>query len=99
MNLQIRLHYIINWLVFFDVTIRMLSGFATSQSVMPSLGIPLPENFAWRHLHEWTANLFIILWGVHTALYWNWIVNTFKKYLFQPIGKIFSYTSRKDAVV
>jgi Domain of unknown function (DUF4405) len=97
MSMQTRLNYILNWAMFFDVTILMLSGFMISQSVMPALGITLPGNFAWRSLHELTSNLFMVLLGLHTALHWSWIVSTFQRYIFQPIGRIFAPNSRKDA--
>src|SRR5215471_1942646 len=47
MNLQTRLNYLLNWILFFDVTILIFSGFMISQSVLPSFGIVLPENFTW----------------------------------------------------
>src|SRR5678809_470275 len=36
-----RINYILNWLLFIDGTIIMLSGFLISQSLMPFLGIQL----------------------------------------------------------
>jgi len=95
-NRQARINYILNWLLFIDGAILMLSGFMISEAVMPALGIQLPRNFAWRGLHELSSNLFLILLGLHTALHWNWIVDAFKRYIFQPIGKLFPNRSRKD---
>jgi hypothetical protein len=91
-----RINYILNWLLFIDGTVIMLSGFMISESLLPMLGISLPHGFAWRRLHDLTANLFLLLLGLHTALHWTWIVDTFKRYIFQPIRKIFSNKSRKD---
>ena len=99
MNGQTRINYILNWAMFVDVTLVMLSGLAISRSFMPSIGIALPENFAWRSLHDLSANLFILLLGLHTALHWNWVVDTFKRYIFQPLGKLFSTKSQKDVIV
>ena len=96
LNSQNRLNYILNWGLFIDVMLLMLSGFAISETVMPSLGISLSRNFAWRGLHEFSANFFIILLGLHTALHWNWVVDTFKRYVFQPILHIFSTKTNKD---
>ena len=95
-NNQTRINYVLNWILFLDVTVLMFSGFMISEQVMPFLGINLPQNFTWRSLHELTSNVFLVLLGLHTALHWNWIVNTFRRYLFQPIGRIFSTNSRKD---
>lgn len=93
---QPRINYILNWLLFIDGTIIMLSGFMISESLMPALGIQLPRNFAWRSLHDLSANLFLILLGLHTALHWSWIVDTFKRYVIQPFGKLLPGRSRKD---
>jgi hypothetical protein len=91
-----RINYILNWLLFIDGTVIMLSGFMISESLLPFLGISLPRNFAWRSLHDLSANLFLILLGLHTALHWNWIVEAFKRCVFRPIGRIFYGRSRKD---
>ena len=95
-NNQSRINYILNWLLFLDGTVIMLSGFMISESLLPFLGIQLPRNFAWRSLHDLSANLFLILLGLHTALHWSWIVDAFKRYIFQPVGKVFSRRSQKD---
>lgn len=98
-NTQSRINYILNWVMFLDVTVLMLSGFLISEQVVPSLGISLPQNLAWRSLHDLTANLFLVLLGLHTALHWSWIVDAFKRYVFQPIGRLFSSNKGKDVKV
>ncbi len=95
-NNQSRINYILNWLLFIDGTVLMLSGLMISEAALPSLGINLPRNFAWRGLHDLSANLFLFLLGLHTALHWKWIVDTIKRYVFQPVGRIFAGTTRKD---
>jgi hypothetical protein len=90
------LNYILNWSLFIDGTVIMLSGFMISESLMPYLGIQLPRNFAWRGLHEFSTNLFILLLGLHTALHWGWVVDTFKRYVFQPIFHLFPSNPDKD---
>lgn len=95
-NTQSRINYILNWLLFIDGTVIMLSGFMISEALLPFLGISLPRNFAWRSLHDLSANLFLALLGLHTALHWNWIVDTCKRCVFRPIGRIFSNRPRKD---
>ena len=96
MNGQSRINYILNWLLFIDATLMMLSGFMISESVIPFLGLSLPRDFAWRSLHDLSANLFLGLLGLHTALHWSWVVDAFKRYVFQPLGRIFSAKSRRD---
>ncbi len=97
-NNQARLNYLLNWLLFMDGTVIMLSGFMISEAVLPFLGISLPRNFAWRSLHDLSANLFLLLLGLHTALHWNWVVDALKRYVVQPIGRVFSSRARKDIV-
>lgn len=95
---QARLNYALNWLLFITGTLLIISGIMISQKVVPSLGIVLPQSFTWRELHNISANLSLILLGLHTALHWGWIADTFKKYIFQPIGRMFSANSKKDEV-
>ncbi len=97
-NLQTRINYILNWLLFIDGSVMMLSGFMISEAVLPALGIELPRNFAWRPLHDMTANLFLLLLGLHTALHWGWVVDAFKRYVFKPLGGLIFSRKRKDVV-
>lgn len=74
-----RMNYILNWLLFIDGILIMLSGILISEAVLPTLGISLPMNFAWRRLHDMSANLALLIMGLHLAMHWNWIVTTFKR--------------------
>jgi hypothetical protein len=74
-----RINYVLNWLLFVDGILIMLSGIMISESAMPTLGIVLPMNFAWRRLHDISANLALLIMGLHLAMHWNWIVTTFKR--------------------
>ena len=74
-----RTNYILNWLLFVDGILIMLSGFMISESLVPALGLSLPLNFAWRSLHDLSANISMILMGLHITLHWSWIVSTFKR--------------------
>jgi hypothetical protein len=93
---QSRLNYILNWLLFIDGTLIMVSGIMISEVVVSSLGITLPRNFAWRRLHDVSANFFLVLLGLHTALHWGWIVNAFRRYVIRPVGRLFSARLGKD---
>ena len=96
---QNRINYILNWLLFIDGTLLIVSGVMISEVAMPFLGIRLPEGFAWRRLHDMSANLGLLMLGLHTALHWSWIVNTFSRYLVQPVARLFTAKSKKDAAV
>ena len=94
-----RLNYVLNWLLFIDGVLIMLSGIMISQSVMPSFGVTVPEGFAWRGLHDSSANLFLIILGIHLALHWNWIIVTTKRLFMQKRAQSVSIngTLEKDA--
>ncbi len=77
-----RINYILNWALFFDGILIMLSGILISKTAMPTLGIVLPTRHAWRTLHDMSANLALLIMGLHIALHWNWIVTTFKRVFF-----------------
>ena len=96
---QNRINYILNWLLFIDGTLLIVSGVMISEVAMPFLGIRLPEGFAWRRLHDMSANLGLLMLGLHTALHWSWIVNTFSRYLVQPVVRLSSTKTKKDAAV
>ncbi|MBI5942983.1 MAG: DUF4405 domain-containing protein [Chloroflexi bacterium] len=74
-----RTNYILNWLLFIDGILIMLSGVMISEAVIPAFGLTLPVNMTWRGLHDISANLSLILMGLHLTLHWNWIVSTTKR--------------------
>lgn len=78
---QSRINYILNILLFIDVTVIMFTGLAISRVALPLIGLHMTENFAWRRLHSLSSDLGVLILGLHVALHWNWIVNAFKKYV------------------
>lgn len=96
---QNRINYILNWLFFIDGTLIMISGIMISEVALPVMGIQLPAGFAWLRLHDMSANIGLVLLGIHTALHWSWIVTTFNKYLVQPIVRLFPAKQNKDASI
>ncbi|MCE7982793.1 MAG: DUF4405 domain-containing protein [Caldilinea sp. CFX5] len=75
---EARLNYLINLLFFIDMTIIIFSGIMISEAALPAVGITLAHSFAWRSLHELSANLALPILGLHVALHWRWLVNTTK---------------------
>jgi len=90
-----RINYVLNWLLFLDGTLLMLSGILISEVALPALGISLPAGFAWRELHDLSANISLVLLGLHTALHWNWIVCAFKSHIARPILRAFTKRARQ----
>jgi hypothetical protein len=82
-----RTNYILNWLLFVDGILIMLSGIMISEAVVPAFGLTLPMNFAWRSLHDLSANFSLLLMGLHITLHWNWIVSTFKRMVLRRESK------------
>jgi hypothetical protein len=91
---QARVNYILNILLFIDVTLIMFTGVMISEAALPALGIRMQPDFLWRRLHSVTADLSLILLGLHLATHWRWIVATIKRYVFG-----FSLRPRKAARV
>ncbi len=96
LSAQNRINYILNWLLFIDGTLLMISGILISEIALPVMGIQLPQGFAWRRLHDMSANFGLILLGLHTALHWSWIVNTVNRYMVQPVVRLFMAKAQKD---
>jgi len=74
-----RINYILNTLLFIDITAIILSGLMISEVALPTLGLQLALGGSWRMLHATAANLFLVLTGLHIALHWHWIANMFKR--------------------
>ncbi|GAA5528192.1 DUF4405 domain-containing protein [Herpetosiphon gulosus] len=86
---QQRINYILNIGLFIDMTIIMFTGIMISKTVVPLLGLELPNSMTWRSLHGLASDAGVFLIGLHLALHWDWIVRTSKRYLIQPITKRF----------
>jgi len=84
MPLRIRLNYILNTLFFIDMTVIILSGVMMSKSALPALGISLGSGMAWKALHSLSADLGMLIVGLHVALHWRWIVHTAKQLVSMP---------------
>lgn len=76
-----RINYILNTLLFIDVTVVIFSGLMISEVALPLIGIQTTHGGIWRMLHGFTADFFLVLIGLHVALNWQWIVNMVKRML------------------
>jgi hypothetical protein len=80
-----RINYILNTLLFIDITLIIFSGLMISEEALPLVGIQLAQSRSWRGLHGTFADLFVVLVGLHVALHWQWIVNMFKRFVVTPL--------------
>jgi len=79
-----RLNYILNLALLIDFVMIFLSGLMISRSILPTFGVQLANNPAWRFLHSSSADFSILLIGLHLALHWKWILSALKRYIFIP---------------
>jgi hypothetical protein len=92
-----RVNYVLNALLFVDVTVVIFTGLLISQAALPALGIPVAPGGPWRMLHTFSANLFVFIVGLHVALHWQWIVNMVKRLVIRRPAR--RATQRERAVV
>lgn len=88
------LNYIVNVLFFINLTVVIFTGLMISKTALPAIGIQLGEAQSLKMLHKLTSEWIVYLVGVHVALHWKWILNVIKRYLVQPVGKLFQRPSR-----
>lgn len=80
-----RLNYGLNLLLFMSMTVVIFTGLMFSEVALPQLGIHVASGGAWRRLHETSANLTVIIVGLHLAIHWQWIVNMTKRFVIRPL--------------
>ncbi len=74
-----RLNLALDVLLFVSFTLVMLSGFMVSESIAPLLNISLPFGPTWRIVHSLSADVALVVLGVHMGLHWRWFLNAFKR--------------------
>lgn len=82
-----RLNFIVDAVLFVAFDLLMLSGILISESVLRVLGIQVAASPTWLTLHSWSADVCLIMTGLHFALHWKWIVDTINRYVVRPLGK------------
>lgn len=84
-----RINSIVDLSLFVAFTVVTISGIMMSKAVLPSLGIPVPHGDSWNQIHSFASNLSILLVATHIALHKSWIVGVFKKYIGNPVKRMF----------
>lgn len=80
-----RTNYVLNALLFIDITIVIFTGLMISENALPLFGIQTVRGGIWHVLHATSANLSLVLLGLHVALHWDWIVSTMKRFVIGPL--------------
>lgn len=91
-----RVNYVLNTALFVDVTLVIFTGLFISGTALPFFGITPVAGTAWRALHTVSADLSLLLVGLHVALHWKWIVNATRTDLRRPVAGLFR-TPRRAA--
>ncbi len=74
-----RLKYILNLILFLDMAVCVVTGILISRTL--GLNFTFAQQIT-HSVHTTTADLSLIIVGVHIATSWEWIVLNAKKYLF-----------------
>ena len=78
---ETRFNYILDWLLFFLFVVATFTGVVISEAALPALGITVVIDPFWSALHDISANLLMVIIGIHLAMHWKWIVTNVKKYV------------------
>lgn len=80
-----RLSYGLNLLLFISMTVVIFTGIMISEAALPQLGLHVASGGAWRRLHDISANLTVIIVGLHLAVHWQWIVSMVRRFVIGPL--------------
>jgi hypothetical protein len=81
-----RANYVLDVLLFVDMTIIIFSGLMISEHALPLLGLHSAPGGNWRTVHELSANLAFVIVGLHLAFNWQWIVTAIKRFVITPLS-------------
>lgn len=69
-----RVNLVVDTALFVAFSLVMLSGFLVSESILPGLGLEIPRGPTWRIIHSLSAQLGLMLLGIHLGFHWRWFV-------------------------
>lgn len=81
-----RLNYLLNWLLFLDMTVLIFTGLMVSESALPLFGLQMWHGGAWMRLHRLIADFSVFVIGLHLALHWSWIVKMAQRFVLGPFA-------------
>lgn len=78
---EVRTNHILDLIIFVMMVLALFTGFLISEAALPALGIPIVIDPFWSSMHDLTANLTMLLIGIHLAMHWGWIAKSVKRYI------------------
>lgn len=85
---ETRFNYLLNLILFVLITLVTFSGLVVSEAVLPLLGFPHRMDRFWFAVHEVTADVLLVILGIHLAMHWDWLVRTVKRLVsLKPISR------------
>ena len=78
---ETRFNQIWDMLLFVMMTLVIFSGTIVSEKALPALNIHIKIDPFWRSIHTTSANLLMLMFGVHITMHWKWIVSNFRRYI------------------
>jgi len=78
---EVRFNHIWDLLIFILMVLALFTGAIISEAALPALGIHITIDPFWSSMHDTSANLLMVLIGVHLAMHWGWIVSSIKRYI------------------
>lgn len=77
---EVRVNHVLDLIIFIMMTLALMTGFVISEAALPAIGINVTIDPFWSAMHDLTANLTMLLIGIHLAMHWGWIVSAVKRY-------------------
>ncbi|MFK7805870.1 MAG: DUF4405 domain-containing protein [Anaerolineae bacterium] len=78
---EVRVNHILDLVIFIMMVLAMFTGTIISEAALPAMGINITIDPFWQGMHDLTANLTMLLIGIHLAMHWPWIKSAFSRYI------------------
>ncbi len=85
--LQVRMNFILNAVLFITMTVVIASGLLISRVALPFLGLDVRPNTFLSIVHLVSADLLLIVAGLHLGLNWKWIILAVRRQMIAPLRR------------
>lgn len=83
---ETRFNQIWDMLLFVMMTLVIFSGIIVSEKALPALNIQIAIDPFWRSIHTTSANLLMLMFGVHITMHWKWIISNFRRTILRQVS-------------